>query len=246
MQRQILLLAITAAALSSCTTAYKTGQTPDDVYFSPTRPQDEYVRVEEKEDDRYQQYDDEYYDDRYLRMKVHNYSQWSTLDDWYAYDRYGYRANSYYGTYYNPYTSWNYHYNPYCSNNVIAYHPGYQGQTSVAQNVSRPRAFNLSSYTGTTYNNANNSVKMNSYKTGMGRPVYNNKNSNNGFSNTLKQIFNTGTNSNSNSSYSSPSRSYTPSTNSSSSPSSSSSSGSSSSGSSSGGGGATRPSRGGN
>ena len=52
MKRQILLLAITAAALSSCTTAYKTGQTPDDVYFSPTRPQDEYVRVKEKEDDR--------------------------------------------------------------------------------------------------------------------------------------------------------------------------------------------------
>ena len=50
MKRQILLLAITAAALSSCTTAYKTGQTPDDVYFSPTRPQDEYVRVEEKEE----------------------------------------------------------------------------------------------------------------------------------------------------------------------------------------------------
>src|SRR5678810_1038089 len=105
MKRQILLLAITTAALSSCTTAYKTGQTPDDVYFSPTRPQDEYVRVEEKQDDRHQ-YDDKYYDDRYLRMKVHNYSQWSTLDDWYAYDRYGYRANYYYGTYYNPYTSW--------------------------------------------------------------------------------------------------------------------------------------------
>ena len=243
MQRQILLLAITAAALSSCTTVYKTGQTPDDVYFSPTRPQDEYVRVEEKEDYR-NQYDDKYYDDRYLRMKVHNYSQWSTLDDWYAYDRYGYRANYYYGTYYNPYTSWNYHYNPYCQNNVIAYHPGYAGQTSVAQNVQRPRTFNLASYTGTTYNNANNSINMNSYKTGMGRPVYNNKNSNNGFSNTLKQIFNSGTNinSSSNSSYSSPSRSYTPSSSSS-----SSSGGSSgSSGSSSGGGGATRPSRGGN
>ena len=25
-------------AFSSCTTLYKTGQTPDDVYFSPTRP----------------------------------------------------------------------------------------------------------------------------------------------------------------------------------------------------------------
>jgi len=246
MQRQIFLLAITAAALSSCTTAYKTGQTPDDVYFSPTRPQDEYVRVEEKEDKQYR-YDDEYYDDRYLRMKVQNRSQWSSLDDWYAYDRYGYRMNSYYGTYYNPYTSWNYHYNPYCRNNVIAYHPGYQGQTSVAQNVSRPRPFNLASYTGTTYNNANNSVKMNSYKTGMVRPVYNNKNSNNGFSNTLKQIFNNGTsiNTSNNSSYSPSSRSYTPSSTPSSS-SSSSSSGSGSSGSSSGGGGASRPSRGGN
>jgi len=241
MKRQILLLAITTAALSSCTTAYKTGQTPDDVYFSPTRPQDEYVRVKEQEDDRYQ-YDEAYYDDRYLRMKVHNPSQWSSLDDWYSYDRYGYRANAYYGTYYNPYTSWNYHYNPYCQNNVIAYHPGYAGQTSVAQNVARPRAFNLASYTGTTYNNANNSVKMSSYKTGMTSPVYNNKNSNNGFSNTLKQIFNSGTNINSsNSSYSSPSRSYTPSSSSSSSGGSSSSSGSSG-----GGGGATRPSRGGN
>ena len=77
MKRQILLLAITAAALSSCTTAYKTGQTPDDVYFSPTRPQDEYVRVKKKKMNQYQQYDDEYYDDRYLRMKVHNHSQWN-------------------------------------------------------------------------------------------------------------------------------------------------------------------------
>jgi len=242
MKRQILLLAITAAALSSCTTAYKTGQTPDDVYFSPTRPQDEYVRVEEKKDYKYQ-YDEQYYDDRYLRMKVHNPSQWSTLDDWYSYDRYGYRVNSYYGTYYNPYTSWNYYYNPYCHNNVIAYHTGHPGQTSVAQNVPKPRNFNLASYTNTNnYNNVNSSIKMNSYKLGMVRPVYNNRNSNNGFSNTLKQIFNTGSNNNSdNSSYSSPSRSYTPSS------SSSSSGGSSgSSGSSSGGGGATRPSRGGN
>ena len=91
MKRQILLLAITAAALSSCTTAYKTGQTPDDVYFSPTRPQDEYVRVEEKEDDQKYRYDEEYYDDRYLRMKVQNRTQWSYLDDWYGYDRYGNR-----------------------------------------------------------------------------------------------------------------------------------------------------------
>ena len=48
MKSQILLLALTVAALSSCTTAYKTGQTPDDVYFSPARPQDEYVQIRKK------------------------------------------------------------------------------------------------------------------------------------------------------------------------------------------------------
>ena len=249
MKRQILLLAITAAALSSCTTAYKTGQTPDDVYFSPTRPQDEYVRVEEKQDDQYR-YDEEYYDDRYLRMKVHNHSQWNNLDDWYSYERYGYSANRLYGTYYNPYTSWNYYHNPYCHNNVIAYYPGqtgHPGVISVAQTVPKPRSFNLASYTNTNYNNANSSVKMNTYKKGVSKPVYNNRNTNDGFSNTLKLIFNSGNNNSSNSSYSPPSRSYSPSSSSpSSSSSSSGSSGSSSSGSSSGGGGATRPSRGGN
>jgi len=248
MKRQILLLAITAAALSSCTTAYKTGQTPDDVYFSPARPQDEYVRVEEKEQPRY---DENYYDDRYLRMKVHNRTQWNDLDDWYSYDRYGYRANYYYGTYYNPYTSWNYYHNPYCRNNVIAYHPGqtgHPGQISVAQNVPKPRTFNLASYTNTNFNNANSNFKMNSYKPGTSRPVYNNRNSNDGFSNTLKLIFSGGNSNNSNSSYTPPSRSYSPSSSSSSGSSggSSGSSGSSGSGSSSGSGGASRPSRGGN
>jgi hypothetical protein len=244
MKRQILLLAITAAALSSCTTAYKTGQTPDDVYFSPTRPQDEYVRVEERDEP--SQYDDDYYDDRYLRMKVQNRTQWAYLDDWYAYDRYGYRANFYYGSYYNPYTSWNYYYNPYCRNNVIAYYPGQTGHpgiVNVAQNVPKPRTFNLLSYSNTNLNNANNNSGRNSYKSGLSSPVYNNRNSNNGFSNTLKQIFNGATNiSNSNSSYSPPTRSYSPSSGSSS----SSSGGSRSSGSSGGGGGASRPSRGGN
>ena len=241
MKRQILLLAITAAALSSCTTAYKTGQTPDDVYFSPARPQDEYVRTEEKQEYRY---DDDYYDDRYLRMKVHNYSRWNYLDDWYAYDRYSYRYNYYYGSYYNPYTSWNYYHNPYChNNNVIIYNPK---QTNVVANVPKPRNFNLSSYTNTNYNNANSNVRMNSYKPGTaGRPVYNttNTNSGRGLSNTVKQIFSGSSNNNNrsdNNSNSSPTRTYTPS-NSGSSGSSGSSSGSSGSSS-----GATRPSRGGN
>src|SRR6185436_18855803 len=156
MKRQILLLAMTAAALSSCTTAYKTGQTPDDVYYSPARPQDEYVRVEEKDEYRY--------------------------DD-------------------------NYYHNRYCRNNVIAYHPG----VGVAQqNVPKPRNFNIASYTNTNYNVANSNVNMRSYKSNAGRPVYNNSNSGNGLSNSLKTIFNGNNNSSNNNSNSSPSRSYTP------------------------------------
>jgi uncharacterized membrane protein YgcG len=234
MKPQILLLAITAAALGSCTTAYKTGQTPDDVYFSPVRPQDEYVKVEKQQDDEYR-YDDEYYDDRYLRMKVHNRTQWNYLDDWYSYDRYSNQYNLYYNSYYNPYTSWNYYYNPYCRNNVVVYNPK---TTSVAYNVQRPRNFNLNSYTNSNYNVVNNGIKM-SGKSAVGRPVYINTNTNNsnGLGNMIKQIF-TGNGNSSNSSFS-PSRSYSPS-------SSSGSSGGSSSGSSGGGGGASRPSRGGN
>jgi hypothetical protein len=238
MKRQILLLAITAAALSSCTTAYKTGQTPDDVYFSPARPQDEYVQVKEKDEYRY---DDEYYDDRYLRMKVQNRSRWDYLDDWYAYDRYGIRYDQYYGgysyysNYYNPYTSWNYYYNPYCRNKVIYYNPK---QSYSAVNVQKPRSFNLASYTNTNYNNANNSIRMNSVKAGVvSKPVYNNSNSGRSFSNTVKDIFR-----GNNDSYT-PSRNYSPSNSGSSGSRSSGSSGSSSGSSS---GGATRPTRGGN
>ena len=71
MKTSILLLALIVVALSSCTTAYKTGQTPDDVYYSPVRPQDEYVRME-REDDRSYRYEEDFYEDRYLRMKVRN------------------------------------------------------------------------------------------------------------------------------------------------------------------------------
>ena len=72
MKSKILLLALTVAALSSCTTSYKTGQTPDDVYYSPVRSQDEYVRTEKNDDRQYRNNEDEYYDDNYLRMKVRN------------------------------------------------------------------------------------------------------------------------------------------------------------------------------
>ena len=62
MKSAILLLALSAVTFSNCTTAYKTGQTPDDVYYSPARPidQDEYVRVD-NDNDRTYRYDEYYY-----------------------------------------------------------------------------------------------------------------------------------------------------------------------------------------
>src|SRR5688572_29523774 len=161
-------------------------------------------------------------------MKVQNRTRWDYLDDWYSYDRYSFRYSSYYGSYYNPYTSWNYYNNPYChNNNVIIYNPK---QTTTVAHVPKPRHFNLSSYTNTSFNNANNNIKMNSYKPGtIGKPVYNNSNSGRGFSNTIKQIItgsSIGNSRSDNNSSTPPVRTY--------SPSSSSSSGSGSSGSSSG------------
>src|SRR5215510_9640691 len=102
----ILLLAVLIAILPSCSTSYKTGQTPDDVYYSPARPEDddEYVQSEKKDEYSGQE---EYYDDRYLRMKVHNRLRWSELNDWYYYDRYSMSYNYYFGVYHNPYNTWN-------------------------------------------------------------------------------------------------------------------------------------------
>ncbi len=213
MRPAILLLVLSAAILGSCTSAYKTGQTPDDVYFSPERQQDKYVTA--REDDNVYQEDD-YYDDQYLRMKVHNRMMWSELDDPYFYNpRYSY-SYSYYNNWSNPwspYTYWNYYYNPYCS--PVIYSP----KTVIAYN--HPRVFNLNSYNGTQLTNSNytnpkgNSLNSNSYNY-SNRPVkivgYNpgsNNNSSSGAGNFLRNIFNGSGSSNNNSS--SNNSSYSPS-----------------------------------
>src|SRR5829696_5424018 len=94
MRTSILHLALVAVVFSSCTSSYKTGQTPDDVYFSPARPQDEYVRVDDREEDDRRNPEEVYLEDRYLRMKVQNRTRWSDLDDYSYNRRYNY-------TYYN-------------------------------------------------------------------------------------------------------------------------------------------------
>jgi len=233
MRTSILLLVLVAAVLGGCTSAYKTGQTPDDVYYSPARQHDEYVVVKENDDRRYQG-NEEYYDDRYLRMKVHNRLMWSDLDDWYYYNPHF--SYSYYNSWnwnnpWSPYTYWNYYYNPYCSPVIIT------SKSNIA--YYHPRIFNLNTYNSTqltnnNYTNPKGRIYNNNYNYSNtnSRPVrivgVNNSNNRNSHSNTgnfLRNIFNGSSNNNSNnSSYSSPTRSSS-NNSSSSSPSSGSSSG---------------------
>jgi hypothetical protein len=224
MRRSTLLLALSAVVFGGCTSAYKTGQTPDDVYYSPERQHDEYVRVKENDDRRYQG-DADYYDDRYLRMKVHNRVMWSDLDDYYFYNpRYSY---SYYNSWnwsnpWTPYTAWNYYYNPYCSRQVL-----YTGYAKATYN--HPRTFNLNTYNNTqltnnNYTNPKGSMYSN-YSNTDSRPlrvIGTNSNSNNRYTpssnagNFLRNIFN-GSNSSSNNNSSSNSTRSSSSSNSSSS-----------------------------
>jgi uncharacterized membrane protein YgcG len=130
-----------AVVFASCSSAYQSGQTPDDVYFSPERAKDEYVRVEKNDDRRYR--GEDYYsyeDDRYLRMKIRDRARWSYLDDYYR-DPYAYNYyrsnwnNYYYNGYWNPRTYWNCYYNPYAPS-VLVMNP----RTPV---YNKPRTYNL-------------------------------------------------------------------------------------------------------
>src|SRR5688572_12820145 len=129
--RTILPAIIGIIALSSCASAYRTGQTPDDVYYSPARDGGgaAYATTDQQRDGRgaYQRNNrnDYYsYDDRWLRMRVMNRYRWSAFDD---YDWNDWRYNNWSASYYNPYGwnngwnnywnsyySWNSWYNPYC------------------------------------------------------------------------------------------------------------------------------------
>ncbi len=228
MKSKILLLAVVVALFSSCTTAYKTGQTPDDVYFSPARPQqsEEYVQRDKRSDASKYNNVDEYYEDQYLRMKVRNRNLWSDLNDPF-YNSYRYNYSAYncncLGNPWTPASYWNNHFNPYYQGTVIV-----SPQTTVR--YSGPRTFNLNSYndkelTNGTYSNPKFIGSGSGYSNSNNNNTYtsprNSNSNNNNSGNILRDIFGGGNNNNNSSGNNS-------NNNSSSSSSSSSSSGSSS------------------
>lgn len=204
MKSYIFLLALAVVAMSSCTTAYKTGQTPDDVYYSPVRPQDEYVRTENR-DNRYYEGSDDYYTDRYIRMRIQNRYQWSVLDDYYFNNPYAYSPYAYYGNWsspWNSYWAWNSYYNPYYSS---PWHY-YGGSPIIIKNPvrytppSRAVVFNPNSYINTVPQGASGN-KMNS--------AYNGRNYNSG-SNGGSRYNNTNSSGRSRNSYSNSNRDNSP------------------------------------
>ena len=125
--KPILPLLLFSTTLISCASVYKTGQTPDDVYFSPARPQAQYVRVDEQNDEqRRRDVTIDESEERYSRMRMRNRRQWSQFDDYYV-DPRAYYYNPYFV---NPYAMrywgwgadrmyWNNWYNPYGSRVIV-------------------------------------------------------------------------------------------------------------------------------
>jgi hypothetical protein len=149
---------------ASCSTAYRSGQTPDDVYFSPAKPQQEYVEVSDRDDrptyrrneDAYYRNEEAYYnsnEDRYIRMRIRNRDRWDYLDNYYRDPyAYNYKSTYYYNQYgySNPRSYWNSYYNPY-GGHVVIINP-----RTAAPN--RPRTYNLRVYDPQTYGNTNSKV----------------------------------------------------------------------------------------
>ena len=233
MNIKLLLLAIVAVSVTSCSIAYKSGQTPDDVYYSPVRMVDERDDTEDEVQRTTDRRTDNY-EEREIRMATRD-RRWRDINDNYDYNyRYDpYRFGYNYGYYYNPYYY-----------NQPVWLPGY---VIVNPKNSTPRMTNLGSYNNSTLVTADP-------KSGQTRWVksersYNNSNSNSN-RNTgsfVRRILTAASSTNRSNEYNNNNdRSYTPSTNNSNSNSSSNSSPSksSSSGSSSGGSPVSRPTRG--
>lgn len=217
MRHVLLLSVLSIALLSSCSTAFKAGQTPDDVYYSPGKEvaaSEKEERVQRQEEAQYQEYISSL-DDRYLRMKVANRARWSGIDNfdyWYdsrydfnCYNGYSYdRLNRYGYNMLNPGWSLGYGYRGY----YPGYNVGWNSPIYTVISYTNPKygaggstaGSNISAYRNKTYNN--NNYGYTDAKTGAFVP---NANSNS-FGNLLKRVF---SGSETTQSYDRPARTYT-------------------------------------
>lgn len=167
MRHRILLLVVASAAFGSCTTMYKSGQTPDDVYYSPGREIPAYVETKKDPEETAKRSEDN--SDAYLRMKTYDRNRWSSFDNDYMYwNDWRWNNQMYYNTL-NPHSvgygtgyygsSWSVgmssgwgspyygYYSPFC--------PGYYGTPVIIVNPKpyNPRAFSPRNGSLSAYNN---------------------------------------------------------------------------------------------
>lgn len=200
MKTKILPAIVTAIIFSSCSSAYKATQTPDDLYYSPAKEVtvSTETKREKKKEEIIREEDYTSYNDRFIRMKIAN-RRWSSLDD-YAYwndsrfstscnctcntlnfvwfDGRYYPVRNYGYTYNNPfnpygtsyYNSWN---NPY-------YYPITYIKTVASAPSARPSRSLVETYKNTIYDNKNRPVFE------KGRTIYSDESSNPSL---LKRVF---------------------------------------------------------
>jgi hypothetical protein len=176
--KHLLTLVLIIAAFSSCSSAFRTGQTPDDVYYSPAPPPPiEYIRTDNQQDKDKYAYNNTYNsEDLAIRRGINDprYRSNISLDFGYGYNPYGYGYNPYdyygsslygpYSSYYNPYAHtgitfypYNYNYYSYYSPFNNYYYPSvyFSKYGSPVSNYTGPRTYNLGAY------NNNNNVNTN-------------------------------------------------------------------------------------
>lgn len=218
MKYRLLPCLILVLMVASCSTAYKSTQTPDDVYYSPAPPAVADNENNKDEENKYEEYVSSQ-DDQYIRMKIRNRNKWQLIDDYEYWNDTRYNPFSTYNYYQNNWNSWytwNSWNNPFYtvgySNPCCCYSAYNNIKTGYYYPVKVPGTTrsNLGSFHNSNYSNTNQNTNV---KNIINNPTrgYNNKNNS--------------------SSSGSTDRSYTPSSN-------------SSSGSSSSSGGVSRPKKG--
>lgn len=96
---RILLVSVVAAGLTSCASTYRTGQTPDDVYYSPLRERESYVQVDRDEDNR-QNLEDQRLRQQIRDSRFRNYDDFDLVWGTPRYNSWGWN------TWNNPYNTW--------------------------------------------------------------------------------------------------------------------------------------------
>jgi hypothetical protein len=158
MNSKFLLLAVSIISLASCAT-FKSGQTPDDVYYSPAQKisTDNEEKSEVSNSRRNEYYN---FEDRSIRMRTTNYRRWSSLENPYYFDNYRYdyncncNCNNTGYNYYGRNNNWNNNYYGHYNNGGYGYYNGYYN--NIAFQPSKPKyiAPRGGTYgTGRTYHN---------------------------------------------------------------------------------------------